>query len=46
MSQVTHICLRQERQTWMAAGVHLFLQPANSGELAQQVQGKQGLLLA
>lgn len=44
---VSHVHLRQEeRQTRMAAEVHPFLQPGHSRELAWQVQGKQGLLLA
>lgn len=47
VSWVSHVHLRQEeRQTRMAAEVHPFLQPGHSRELAWQVQGKQGLLLA
>lgn len=47
VSWVSHVHLRQEeRQTWVAADVHLFLQPGHSRELAYQVQGRQGLLAA
>lgn len=43
VSWVRHVHRRQEeRQTWVAADVRLFLHPVTA-ELAWQVQGRQGL---